>query len=135
MTDLERARLVYRTIDAFGWDISWKSANPIPDDAWPIDIIAKAIAAARREGAEAAEAELKAAVNERDRAMQRHGAEEMRERAAQWHDEQVKKLTDEKHQYWVVGYRELEGYSRLIQWHADAARALRALPLTPEEPP
>ena len=37
---------VYRTITAFGWDVSWKSDKPVPDDAWPIDIINRAIAAA-----------------------------------------------------------------------------------------
>lgn len=46
VSDLERARLAYQTIDAFGWTIYWKHEKAIPDDAWPIDIIAKAIAEA-----------------------------------------------------------------------------------------
>src|SRR5258708_1711624 len=31
---LTEARNVYRTIEAFGWDITWRSPNPIPDDRW-----------------------------------------------------------------------------------------------------
>jgi len=45
--DVAQARQTYRTIVAFGWDIFWKHDKPVPDDAWPIDIIAAAIAAAR----------------------------------------------------------------------------------------
>ena len=52
MTDLERARLTYGVIRDFGWDVLWRSDNPIPDDAWPIDIVAQALAAGRQEGAE-----------------------------------------------------------------------------------
>jgi hypothetical protein len=40
---LIKARAVFRTIEAFGWQITWTSSNPIPDDAWPIDIIARAL--------------------------------------------------------------------------------------------
>jgi hypothetical protein len=48
---IDYGRLAYQTIAAFGWDISWKHDKPVPDDAWPIDIInrhiAKAVAAER----------------------------------------------------------------------------------------
>jgi hypothetical protein len=44
------ARRVYATIVLFGWDISWKHDKPVPDDAWPIDIITRALDAFRREG-------------------------------------------------------------------------------------
>ena len=50
MEAMAQARQVYRTIDAFGWDISWKHDKPVPDDAWPIDIIARALDRFRREG-------------------------------------------------------------------------------------
>lgn len=42
-TPQQRAKLAYDTITAFGWHVSWESRNLIPDDAWPIDIIARAI--------------------------------------------------------------------------------------------
>lgn len=35
----DRARMAYQIIDAFGWQITWASDKPVPDDAWPIDII------------------------------------------------------------------------------------------------
>ncbi len=50
MIPLERARLLYRTMEAFGWDVRWRSDNPIPDDAWPIDLMAKAIEKAEARG-------------------------------------------------------------------------------------
>jgi len=40
---IAKAREVYRTIDAFGWRIDWPHDRPVPDDAWPIDIIAAAL--------------------------------------------------------------------------------------------
>jgi hypothetical protein len=42
-----KAREVYRTIEAFGWDVTWRSSTPVPDDAWPIDVIARALLDAR----------------------------------------------------------------------------------------
>lgn len=118
MTDLERARLTYGVIRDFGWDVLWRSANPIPDDAWPIDILANALAAARREGAEAIDDAW--AAGRRQGLLEgagptaswqltqeyERGAEEMRERAARALDEDA-------------------------PW---AARAIRALHLRPEEP-
>jgi len=44
------AREVYRTIDAFGWRIDWPHDRPVPDDAWPIDIIARALRKAAERG-------------------------------------------------------------------------------------
>lgn len=41
MTPEERARHAYQTIEAFGWSITHRGT--VPDDGWPIDIIAKAI--------------------------------------------------------------------------------------------
>lgn len=41
MTPEERARTAYAKMEAFGWKIS--HPGPVPDDGWPIDIIAKAI--------------------------------------------------------------------------------------------
>src|SRR6185437_14321809 len=58
---LERARLAYQTIDAFGWNITWKHDRNVPDDAWPIDIIANAILAAERRGEERMREALKIA--------------------------------------------------------------------------
>ena len=43
MTPEQRARLAYQTIEAFGWSVVWKSEKPVPDDAWPIDIIRRQI--------------------------------------------------------------------------------------------
>lgn len=40
---IAKAREVYRTIDAFGWRIDWPHDKAVPDDAWPIDIIATAL--------------------------------------------------------------------------------------------
>lgn len=47
-------REVYRTIEAFGWSVTWRSDRFVPDDAWPIDIINRAIADAERRGRESA---------------------------------------------------------------------------------
>jgi hypothetical protein len=44
---MEAARRAYGLIESFGWNVSWYGKNPIPDDAWPIDIIARAILAER----------------------------------------------------------------------------------------
>lgn len=46
---VERARLVYQTIEAFGWQIQWRHDKPVPYDAWPRDIIERALAAERAE--------------------------------------------------------------------------------------
>ena len=43
MTPTERARRAYYEIEAFGWRIIHAGPGPVPDDGWPIDIIAKAI--------------------------------------------------------------------------------------------
>jgi len=52
MTPHERAQVCYSAITASGWDVRWRSENPVPDDAWPIDRIAdtirKAVAAEGR---------------------------------------------------------------------------------------
>lgn len=50
LSDTVRARATYDTIVSFDWSITWTSENPIPDDAWPIDIIRRAITAAREAG-------------------------------------------------------------------------------------
>lgn len=39
----EAGRRAFETIMAFGWDISWKAPQQVPDDAWPRDIIALAL--------------------------------------------------------------------------------------------
>jgi len=39
----EKARQLYQLIVNFGWDISWKHDKPVPDDAWPIDLIRAAL--------------------------------------------------------------------------------------------
>jgi hypothetical protein len=43
---ITEARQVYAAIAVFGWEITWKHYKAVPDDAWPIDIIAKALRAA-----------------------------------------------------------------------------------------
>lgn len=43
---ITEARQVYGTIAAFGWETTWKHDKPVPDDAWPIDIIANGLRAA-----------------------------------------------------------------------------------------
>lgn len=47
------ARRIFHTIFAYGWDVTWRpERKQVPDDAWPIDIIAKALLAAREKGRE-----------------------------------------------------------------------------------
>ena len=45
---IAKARNVYLLMDTFGWSIQWTKDRPIPDDAWPIDIIAKALKEAHK---------------------------------------------------------------------------------------
>jgi hypothetical protein len=47
LTPEERARQVHATIEVFGWKIT--HSGTVPDDGWPIDIIAKAIRDAEEE--------------------------------------------------------------------------------------
>jgi len=58
-------RDIYEMIAGVGWRISWRDATPVPDDAWPIDILNKMI-----------KAQIAAAY--------RAGQEDMRERLASW---------------------------------------------------
>jgi hypothetical protein len=39
----DRARLAYQSIETLGWRIEWSHKKPVPDDAWPIDLIRKQI--------------------------------------------------------------------------------------------
>lgn len=48
MTPEARAKLCYDTIEAFGWEIRWARGVPIPDDAWPRDIIQREIVRAEQ---------------------------------------------------------------------------------------
>jgi hypothetical protein len=41
--EIESARAAYATIEAYGWQVHHRGPGPVPDDGWPIDIIAKAI--------------------------------------------------------------------------------------------
>lgn len=50
MTPAERAKLTYDTITAFGWQVTWCSQRPIPDDAWPKDIIQRELEKAFADG-------------------------------------------------------------------------------------
>lgn len=45
-TCFERAEACYSVIAAYGWRIDWPHKRPVPDDAWPIDIIERHMAAA-----------------------------------------------------------------------------------------
>jgi hypothetical protein len=47
-------RKLFNLMTAYGWHIVWPNQRPVPDDAWPIDLInaevAAQVAAARCEG-------------------------------------------------------------------------------------
>lgn len=50
MTPAERAKMLYDTITAYGWQVTWPHAKPIPDDAWPIDLIQRELEKAFADG-------------------------------------------------------------------------------------
>jgi hypothetical protein len=58
---LDAARQAYGLIAAFGWEVMWRSNNHVPDDAWPIDILARAILAERERCAAIAEEDVRSA--------------------------------------------------------------------------
>lgn len=43
LASLAAARLTFGIIAAHGWKIEWTGDKAVPNDAWPIDIIANAI--------------------------------------------------------------------------------------------
>jgi hypothetical protein len=50
MTPAERAKHLYDTITDFGWEVRWPHAKPVPDDAWPKDLIQKELEKAFADG-------------------------------------------------------------------------------------
>lgn len=50
MTPAERAKFTYDTIVAFGWQVVWRYPTPVPDDAWPKDIIQRELEKAFADG-------------------------------------------------------------------------------------
>jgi hypothetical protein len=69
-------RRIYRLIAAYGWEITWPRVKPVPDEAWPIDIINREVAAlldaARREEREACAAVCERFAGDNDREKHRH---------------------------------------------------------------
>ena len=39
----QEARCIVGSLKVIGWDFIWRSENKVPDDGWPVDVLALAL--------------------------------------------------------------------------------------------